>query len=427
MWQRKLLLIGLAVLLVNFCIIAGAQSDDDDWLEPQEYTLYWGDSINHSGYIIKASDFSPAKAFDTENDYVMLTIDSIYGDSWGAILANNTDFSNNTVLDDRLNITALEIITGNDISIPYTTISVKIANSTESIPITISWINSTFEFDDVSSDEVYIDERAYFTLEMKNKGPDSFDRVTVSKELPAEFVFDPDSDPVWNVSFDPYEKRSLEFSLKALKPGSYDLAGTLISVEHKGRTYSRKLNNSTLEVHGPFIKVNKSLSMATVEVNGNVDITLDIMNEGDRAAQVTVSDQLPLGAVLLSGDTGISHVLQAEDSLSMNYSIRMDKAGEIIIPSARVKFIDSKEYEGAAYSDKMVIQVQDPDEILESPYADDYLNSTYEEEYEEPVSDNAGEMQDVAEETVDHGKLQFLYDILDSVTGFLKDTKDKIL
>ncbi|WP_340818477.1 hypothetical protein [Methanolobus sp. WCC4] len=427
MWQRRLLLIALTVLLMNFCIVAAAQSDDVEWLDAEEYTLYWGDEINHSGYLIKASDFSPAKAFDTENDYVVLTIGSIYDDSWMAILANNTEFSNNTAFDDRLNVTALEIITGNDISSPYATISVKVANSTEPLtPTRISWINATFEFESFHSDEIYIDERAYFTLEMKNKGDDSFGRVTVTKELPVEFVLDPDADPVWNVSFDPYEKKILEFSIKALKPGSYDLAGTSITVEHEGRTYSRELNNSTLDVHGPFITASKSLSSTAVDVNGNVDVILDIVNEGDRAAHVTVSDQLPLGAVLLDGDTGMSRVLKAEDNISLSYSMRMDKIGDVTVPPAQIRFVDSKEYEGTVYSEKMLMKVRDPAEVIESSYEEEYPADAYGDGYSEDVSTNAEETG-VTEETEDHGKLQFLYDILDSITGFLKDTKDKIL
>ena len=124
MKQQLFLVIGLTVLLSNFCIVASAQSDDVEWLDAEEYTLYWGDMINHSGYHIMAEDFSPAKPIDVDTDYVMLTINSIYDDSWGAILGvNNTQISNNTAFDDRLNITAIEVITGNDIPSPYTVIS----------------------------------------------------------------------------------------------------------------------------------------------------------------------------------------------------------------------------------------------------------------------------------------------------------------
>lgn len=427
MWQRIFLFIGLTVLFMSFCIVAGAQSDIE-WLDAEEYTLYWGDEINHSGYLITASDFSPAKAFDTENDYVMLSIESVYGDSWGAILANNTGgISNNTVLDDRLNITAVEIITGNDIPSPYTTISVMISNSTGSLPEIVSWMDANFEFADSNSAEVYIDERAYFSVEMKNLGSDPYDSVSVIRELPTELVLDPDSDPAWNVSLDPYEKKKLEFSIKALRPGTYDITGTLISVEHNGRIHSTMLNNSTLEVHGPYINVSKSLSNRTVDLNGYVNVTIDIVNEGDRAAHVTVSDQLPVGAVLLEGNTGISRVLQAEDSISLSYSMRMDRAGDVVVPSVQAKFVDSKEYEGTVHSKKFLLQVRDPNEEITDMYEEEYSDDLYDETSD--VSDDTVPVEEAATTEVeeDHGRLQFLYDILNSITEFLSNTKDKIL
>ena len=423
---RILLFIGLAVLLINSCIVAGAQSDETEWLDAQEYTLYWGDEINHSGYFITASDFSPAKPTDDENDYVMLSISSIYDDSWGAILANNTGISNNSVFDERLNITAIEIITGNDIPVPYTTLSVAIANSTGSLPVKIKWMDATFEFEERNSNEVYIDERAYFSLKIKNLKEIPLESVNINKFIPQDFVFDPDSEIQWNLSFDPYETKTLEYSLKALKPGTYEFNGSLITVEYNGRIYSKELNASDLIIHGPFLNISKSVSTDSVGLHDQINITLNVVNEGDRSAHVVVSDQLPIGAVLTSGDTGTNSVLHSDSIISLSYSVRMDKAGDIIIPAAQAKFVDSKEYEGIVYSGKQLVHVLDPAETIsadDSAYSDETL---HEEEY--PDMGNTSETDNfVAEEGEDHGKLQFLYDILDSITGFLKNTKDKIL
>ncbi|WP_094228507.1 COG1470 family protein [Methanolobus psychrotolerans] len=430
MKQKILLFMGLAVLLMNFCGVVHAQSDEIEWLDAQEYTLYWGDEVNHSGYFIKAADFSPAKPKDTENDYVMLTITSIYHDSWGAILANNTEISNNTAFDDRLNITALEIVTGNDIPSPYTVISVALSNSTGSLPVKIKWMDATFEFEKKNSDEVYIDERAYFTLEIKNLKGIPLESVSIQEFIPQEFVFDPDSEIKWNLSFEPFETKTVSYSLKALRPGTYAFNGTLIRIEHEGRTYSKELNASNIIVHGPFINLSKSMSSDSINLHDEVNITLNIANEGDRAAYVTVSDQLPVGAVLLSGDTGKSRVLRADESFSLTYSVRMDKAGDIVIPATRAKFVDSKEYEGTVYSIKKLIHVKDPNEVMtedaydDQVYSDDY---SYDEEYEAYQDDAVQTGQSVAGEEEDHGKLQFLYDILGSIADFLKNTKDKIL
>lgn len=430
MRQRIFLFIGLVVLLLNSCIVAGAQSNEIEWLDAQEYTLYWGDEINHSGYFITASDFSPAKPTDYENDYVMLTVSSIYHDSWDAILANNTEISNNSVFDDRLNITALEIVTGNDIPAPYTTLSVAISNSTNPLPVKVTWIDATLEFEERMSKEVYIDERAHFSMKIKNLKAIPLQSVSINKFIPPEFVFDPDSDIKWNISFDPYETKTLEYSLKALRPGTHLFNGTQIKVEHEGRTYSKELNSSNLTIHGPFISINKSISNSNIFLHEQVNISLYISNEGDRAAHVSVSDQLPVGAVLISSNTGMDSVLHPGANISLDYSVRMEKSGDIVVPAAWVRFVDSKEYEGMAYSQKQLMHVLNPDETTSEDaygYPDYPEGTSSDEEYSEYAGDAAQTDESMPEEEKDHGKLQFLYDFLDSISEFLKNTKDKIL
>ncbi len=432
MRNRLFLFIGLTLLFLSFCVVAGAQSDEVEWLEPQEYTLYWGDEINHSGYFIKAVDFSPAAPSDVDTDYVLLSVSSVHHDSWGAILAlNNSDISNNTVFDDRLNITALEVVTGNDIPSPYTTLNVAISNSTGTLPVTIEWMDATLEIEEQSSDEIYIDERAYFTLELKNLKDIHLESVNIKDSIPPEFVFDPDSRIKWNMSLEPYEKKILEYSLKALKPGTYEFNGTMITVENEGRTYSRQLNASSIVVHGPFINVSKKVSGESVSLNDEINITVNVLNEGDRAAYVKVNDHLPVGAVLIAGDTGKSRVVHAKDNFSFSYSVRMNKAGDIIIPVAMAEFVDSKEYEGTVYSNKELIRVQNTNEATTSVAVDESVTSDNTYSANDPeISDPAKTdetSQDQQEEIEDHGKLQFLYDVLGSITNILKNTKDKIL
>ncbi|MDK2937914.1 MAG: hypothetical protein PWQ51_78 [Methanolobus sp.] len=429
MRQQIFLFIGLTVLLSHLCIVASAQSEDVEWLDAEEYTLYWGDEVNHSGYLIKAEDFSPAKPIDVETDYVMLTINSVYGDSWGAILSNNTvGLTNNSVFDDRLNITAIEIITGNDIPAPYTVLSVAVSNSTGSIPKIVKKIDATFEFDEKFSDEIYMGERAYYILDITHMEPEPVDSVTIKAVLPDGLVFDPDSDGVWNYSFNSYGTKTLQYSVKALKPGTYEINGTLINAELNERVYSKEMNSSTLVVHGPDIKVSKTLDAYSVNLNENVNMTVDVVNEGDRAAYISLTDQLPVGGKIISGVMGGSLVLHPDSTFSVEYTVQMDKGGEIIIPSAVVKFVDSNEYSGTSYSKKILLEVIDPDVVVATSAGSGDIEDDVDYTEETVVTDeSSNQTQESLEPEEDHGKLQFLYDILNKITEFLSNTKDKIL
>ncbi len=413
----------LTVLLVYLCGNAGAQSTEEiEWLEAEEYTLYWGEEVNASGYFIKAQDFSPSRAFDVDTDYVMISVLSDDSESWGTILAlNNSDIPDHYVFEDRLNVSALDIVTGNDIPVPYTNISVAIANQSATSSKVVKKIDATISVDEKRSDEIYMDERAYIEIKIKNLKETPLEHVEVISPVPEEFIFDPDISPAWNFSLGAYGQKTIAYSLKALKPGNYTLAGTEVLVDIGGRTYTKTLNDSQMIIHGPDINLTKSVSSDIIGVGGTLDVDIIVNNSGDRATYVSVSDELPFGAVLLSGDTSGSKVLHPADTLRLRYSIRMDKGGEIVIPSARVESVDSKEYEETVFSKRFFVRVSDQpvipdDEQSEEDSGELPAESTHSEE-ESVESDISGDTAPVVEDN--HGMLQPLYDLLDRIKGLL--------
>lgn len=413
----------LTVLLVYLCGNAGAQSTEEiEWLEAEEYTLYWGEEVNASGYFIKAQDFSPSRAFDVDTDYVMISVLSDDSESWGTILAlNNSDIPDHYVFEDRLNVSAVDIVTGNDIPVPYTNISVAIANQSATSSRVVTKVNATISVDEKRSDEIYMDERAYIELKIKNLKEAPLEHVEVISPVPEEFIFDPDISPSWNFSLEAYGQKTISYSLKALKPGNYTFERTRVLVDIGGRTYTKTLNESQMIIHGPDIDLTKSVSSDIVGVGGTLDVDITVNNSGDRATYVSVSDELPFGAVLLSGDTSGSKVLHPADTLSLTYSIRMDKSGEIVIPSVKAESVDSKEYEQTVYSKRFFVRVSD------QPVIPDYEKA--EEEPVELSAENTVDTDDSAENDVsentapvveeDHGMLQPLYDLLDRIKGLL--------
>jgi len=412
-----------AVLLVYLCANAGAQSTEDiEWLEAEEYTLYWGEEVNASGYFITAQDFSPSRAFDVDTDYVMISVLSDDSQPWGTILAlNNSDIPDNYVFEDRLNVSALDIVTGNDIPVPYTNISVAIANQSATSSRVVTKINATISVDEKISDEIYMDERAYIEIKIKNLKEAPLEHVEVISPVPEEFIFDPDISPAWNFSLGAYGQKTISYSLKALKPGNYTFSGSRVLVDIGDRTYTKTLNESQMVIHGPDINLTKSVSSDIVSVGDALDVSVIVENAGDRATYVSVSDELPLGTVLLSGDISDSKVLHPDDTMNLTYSIRMDKEGKIIIPSVRAESVDSKEYEQTVCSKRFFVLVSDQSVIPYNEQAEDDpdelpAESTHsvEESAENEVSEDTAP---VVEE--DHGILQPLYDLLEKIKGLL--------
>ena len=431
---------------ICLCSFAGAESnsesssdDDLEWLDAEEYTLYWGDEVNSSGYLISAVDFSPSRPSDSDNDYVILSILTNRSESWSTILAlNNSDISDHKNFEDRINISVLEVITGNDIPAPYATISVSISKEDVHIVPIVKWIDATISVEEKRTNEIYMDERAYVDIVVKNRGSDLLESISVVQAIPDELIFDPDANINWNFSLDAYEKRTFKYSLKALKPGTYNISGTQVLVNNKGRLHSKVLNGSELIVHGPFINMTKTLSSDSIAINDVLHVNISLSNDGDRAAHVSLTDELPQGGVLLDGDLVFSKVFHPGDNLTVNYSMRMDKEGQIIVPSAKARFIDSKEYKGLVYSSRYVLNVGDVSVSLDSDLDDEYLeylgdtsdssNEVYVDNGESDYSDESfsGSFEDKAEaEKKDHGIFQPVFNLIDYIKGFFSSDGEK--
>lgn len=69
--------------------------------------------------LIAAHDLSQARPFDIDTDHVMTTVLSENSEGWNVLLPiNSNDIHSNNIIDGRLTITALELVTGNDIPPP---------------------------------------------------------------------------------------------------------------------------------------------------------------------------------------------------------------------------------------------------------------------------------------------------------------------
>ena len=155
-----------------------------------------------------------------------------------------------------------------------------------------------------------------------------------------------------------------------------------------------------------------------------MNITIDVGNEGDRAAHVDITDEIPAGAVLVSGKTGDDIVLQPSSNHTIQYTIRMDRIGDIVIPSAKAVFLDAKGYSGTVESKMMIISVMEelvaveepiPVEVEPEPLQEDVETSQPEEpvvETEQSLVDKVKSLPSKAMELPGFGALGLVFAIL---------------
>lgn len=363
--DRKSIL--FAAVLVIYLILqqhpvtaSSTDANDTEWLTPSEFTIYWGEKAEIDGYTITALDFSPSKPVDLPDDYVMLSIKSNTSRSWNAILAlNNSVISNETILDGLVKLTAKEVVTGNDIPTPYATIEIAIANSSSVIK-PIPWINSVIRVKRLPAKEAYIDERVYILTEVINLKDIPLQNIHINETVPYEFITDPYTDCTdWTINLQPKDKRSIGYSIRALKPGTFLIPGMKFSIEYNGITHSIKTNSSEIVIHGPYIDINKSFIYQDTGTQGLLNITLLANNSGDRAAYVQLTDQLPEGSTLISGNLSKNQVMQPSDIWTLKYSVLLNSSGNTVVPGAKVRFVDSRGYEDSFESASQILKIEE--------------------------------------------------------------------
>jgi len=157
-----------------------------------------------------------------------------------------------------------------------------------------------------------------------------------------------------------------------------------------------------------------------VQVNDVIQIQVSAVNEGDRAAYVSVSDEIATGAVLVGGTISSSKILHPSENITLTYSLRMDKAGSVVMPSAKATFTDPRDYEDTVNSRRYMLYV-----------ADEYGQDGYEQDgYYDDISPEDASYDSInAEQPAvvkeDHGIFRIFYDLADAVKQFISNLRQK--
>ena len=184
---------------------------------------------------------------------------------------------------------------------------------------------------------------------------------------------------------------SIWYKLFPTKPGTYTFDAPHVEADFYGKNFSWESSGVTITVHGPDINLTKTV--AEPEGDGTYKVTLNLRNDGDRAAYINLTDTVPAGAGYIeeSAEEGIAGgglplsewdldlckvddsrritvegvLLPPGTSLEASYLIRPDRFDKLDLPYAEVWFRARNYYEGVVRSSfwasgAEVVQVWDP-------------------------------------------------------------------
>jgi hypothetical protein len=224
---------------------------------------------------------------------------------------------------------------------------------------------------------------------------------------------DPDINVDQTVNISPYSKNTIQYSVKALRPGNYTIPPTEIEIIDNGIKYYQYTNSTELVVYGPYINATK-----TAKVDGNdphlYDITIEVKNEGNRAAYVEINDEMLPNSIVMEGKTATEMVIFPDKVKTLEYSIRIeDIKVNPIVPSAEVYFSDSKGYSDTFKTKKFYLfEEEEVPEPIEIP----------EDDQDTEVSENSTEESDGENiEYPSFGRIRSVKDIIDNTMRIINE------
>lgn len=183
---------------------------------------------------------------------------------------------------------------------------------------------------------ISMDQSAWVRIDLENTGKRDLD-VILNDTVPQGFVLYGNATGThWRFNITPSESRSFSYLMKPERPGVFEIPGAVAEFVMGGRNITMWSNAPTITVDGAYIIVTKTTHPANVSLGDLVTVALNITNTGNRDAVINLTDGLPEGASLVSGNTTLSATLAANQTVGIEYAISFSVPGTVALGAPTV-------------------------------------------------------------------------------------------
>jgi uncharacterized repeat protein (TIGR01451 family) len=219
-------------------------------------------------------------------------------------------------------------------------------------------------------DHIYLQDPAYVSISVGNGGVYELKNITVIDSVNENFELISNTSLQWVIpDLKPGQNWGTTYSIKALGASlsGFSIPTAIATFTFNNEPYTIYSQPSTVVVYGPEIIVEKTVDKPVVNLGEDVTVTVNINNVGNIVAYAAVNDSIPEGSSLVNGTISLASTsLELNTPETFSYTMRMNKEGEIELPSAVVKYIGSANSgmkRSTSSSEKPVITVINPSEI----------------------------------------------------------------
>ncbi|MEA3282989.1 MAG: hypothetical protein U9Q68_10655, partial [Euryarchaeota archaeon] len=180
------------------------------------------------------------------------------------------------------------------------------------------------------NDHISMDRSVWVRIDLENTGRKDLE-VRLNDTVPTGFRLSGNDTPGWRFNITPSESLRFSYHIKPERPGIFEVPGAVAEFVIVETNISVRSNSPVITVDGVCITVNKTAHPEQIRKGDTVTVTLSVRNTGNMDATINLTDVLPPGAELISGDPTIQTLLAANQTNETEYVIVLATPGQVVL------------------------------------------------------------------------------------------------
>ncbi len=188
----------------------------------------------------------------------------------------------------------------------------------------------------ITVDNMLLKDYTSISLSVKNNETYDLKNVIITDSIPESFRLLANYSLHWTVDIPAGGEWNYRYLVRPQEPSKEGIVFPAATAEFtvNNKLYSIQSNQLRILVKGPKIVIGKQTDASEVRQGGTVNITIVAENTGNAPTRVIIMDALPNNVTLVSGNTTMEGILEANMKLIFNYTLRIDSRQPLKLPPA---------------------------------------------------------------------------------------------
>jgi len=177
---------------------------------------------------------------------------------------------------------------------------------------------------------ISMDRAVWVRIDLENIGEEELE-IELNDTVPEGFRLCGNESPSWRFNITPSESARFSYHIEPVRPGVFYVPGAEAKFVIAGKNVSVWSSSQTITVDGAYIIMNKTAYPTKVSLGDPVTVTLNVRNTGNADAVIDLTEVIPPGANLVSGNATLHATLSGNQTSEIEYMINFSIPGNVTL------------------------------------------------------------------------------------------------